>query len=139
MAKLKGNISISKDSEGVVNIRVQDEESRAHFIDIEMTKEEFADALFGLAARPVEFTLDKVERVGKRKVTQSIKLEMPLKDYSYGEEKRKMAKEIILRFALKQIEETGKGWVADLYLRSQTTFTRVGDREYVNTTMSYWG
>jgi hypothetical protein len=126
MAKLKGNITICRNSDGDISIEIQDEESRIKFFHAKISPQELGEGLTGLACRPIEFELNKTENVGKRKVTRDIKLEMPKGDYGYGDEKRK------------EIETTGKGWIADLYLRSQNSFKTVGDREYVNTTMSYW-
>lgn len=47
--KFTGNITISRDNHEVINIRLQDKNSRAEFVDVQMTLEDFTLAITGLA------------------------------------------------------------------------------------------
>lgn len=71
---LKGTLCITKNSENKVVLRVRDASSRQEFLYLEMSKAEFADALFGLAERPVTMQVEGLHSVGKVKETKEGKV-----------------------------------------------------------------
>jgi len=71
MSNFKGNISITRGSNNMINIRIRDNDSRTEFVDVEMTLEDFASAVTGLAAVDVVGDVRGLDRVGKVKVLES--------------------------------------------------------------------
>lgn len=71
---MKGTVTIGRDSRNVVNITVTEEASRQTIVVASLTREQFADALTGLAYTPCE--LDRiispgnVNKIGMRKETK---------------------------------------------------------------------
>lgn len=71
MNNFKGNISITRDSNNMINIRLRDKASRTEFVDVQMTLEDFASAVTGLAELNVVGTVRGLEQVGKVRVLES--------------------------------------------------------------------
>lgn len=71
MNNFKGNISITRSSNNMINIRLRDKASRTEFVDVQMTLEDFASAVTGLAELNVVGTVRGLEKVGKVRVLES--------------------------------------------------------------------
>lgn len=71
MSNFKGNISITRDSNNMINIRLRDKASRTEFVDVQMTLEDFALAMTGRAEADVIGDVRGLDRVGKVKVLES--------------------------------------------------------------------
>lgn len=71
MNNFKGNISITRSSDNMINIRLRDKASRTEFVDVQMTLEDFASAVTGLAEVGVVGTVRGLEKVGKVRVLES--------------------------------------------------------------------
>lgn len=65
MNKLEGKVSIIKNTEGKVTIRVEDKNSGIRFLEVDMESSEFAEAIFGLTNRPCNYTTRGFENLGK--------------------------------------------------------------------------
>lgn len=105
--KYQGALTISKYQGGQrgsgVTVSLRDNLSKCEIIDIDISVEEFAQALFGLGDRPCEFEA-RVKNLGKTRETKSERIKPPeIKDY-------KRSKEIAAK-ALKPYEIDG--WYGD--------------------------
>lgn len=76
MATLQGKLSISKDSQGQVTVRIADQASGITFVTAALTGEEFANALFGLARTSVTLTVEGLDHVGHVKETEAVELKV---------------------------------------------------------------
>jgi len=132
---IKGRITISNPSDGLVSIRMKDEVSGARFIEIRMTHEDFMQGIMGLAERPIDMEVEHLEKVGKQKHTKELIIKLP----KGNQDRKESAKELISLAAIKESQRTGKLWIADMYLNSQNSFFYKDGIEYARTTMSYWG
>lgn len=81
MSNFRGNISITRSSNHVINIRLRDKASRTEFVDVQMTLEDFASAVTGLAAVDVFGDVRGLDRVGKVKVLESRQTTYPGNSY----------------------------------------------------------
>ena len=68
--KFTGNITINRDNRDVINIRLQDKCSRAEFVDVQMTLEDFTLAITGLAKVEVKGEVRGLEVLGKIRVNE---------------------------------------------------------------------
>jgi hypothetical protein len=109
MQAIKANLSITRDSNDKMNIRVQDEASRATFLEIPIEPHDLMMALTGLAYIDVNAVVNELDIVGKQKITEKRSIECPLSGYSKKEE------------LVKWLEGHGKeeGWEVHSYLGSQ--------------------
>lgn len=82
MSNFKGNISISRCSNDMINIRLRDKASRAEFVDVQMTLEDFASAVTGLAEVDVIGDVRGLDKVGKVKVLESRQTVYPGESYA---------------------------------------------------------
>lgn len=64
---LSGRLTISRCNTGVVRLELIDDRSFSRVVEIEISKEEFAEALFAHAQRPCSFELSDLSLVGKRR------------------------------------------------------------------------
>lgn len=116
MKELKGNVTISKTYSGDgqhMEIRIQDENSRAIFVIAKMSMEEFAHAITGLADRPVNMKVRGLENVGKMK--EQKELVFPISSYAAHNEAEEKCQQY-----------TDEGWKANNYFRSQKSFFSEG-------------
>lgn len=81
MNNFKGNISITRDSNNMINIRLRDKASRTEFVDVQMTLEDFALAMTGRAEADVIGDVRGLGRVGKVKVLESRQTVYPGNSY----------------------------------------------------------
>jgi hypothetical protein len=83
LMRIKGTITITRPHGGnagdYASIRIQDDESRIHFVEVEVTLHGFAEALLGLGEVPMEADVRGLEYVGKTKVTETRQIVYPLK------------------------------------------------------------
>lgn len=81
MSNFRGNISITRSSNNMINIRLRDKLSRTEFVDVQMTLEDFASAVTGLAEVDVVGDVRGLDRVGKVKVLESRQTTYPGNSY----------------------------------------------------------
>ena len=70
MSNFKGNIRITINSNNMVNIRLRDKASRAEFVDVQMTLENYALAVTGSSDVDVFGDVRGLDKVGKVKVLE---------------------------------------------------------------------
>lgn len=120
--EIKANISISRDSSNKMRLRVQDETSRATFLEMEFSMADFMQALTGLAytdaAKAEVFALDVV---GKQKVTEARSVVFPGVSYDRNE----------MSAWLKQNCQE-EGWRLDSYLGSQSSIYQRDGKTVLN-------
>ena len=116
--KIKANICISRDSSDTMRLKVQDEASRATFLELEISPHDLMMALTGLAyvdAKNAE--VRALDVVGKNKVTEPRSIKYPGNPFD---------SRIDMQTWL-----TGNanedGWIVNPYLGSQTSIARNGD------------
>lgn len=119
--KIQGNITISKDSRNIVRVRLQCEESRAVFAEAELTLEQFAQVITGLACVEVPIEVRNLGVVGKRKISEKRSAKFPLKYYKTEE---------LRKWLLGNCQE--EGWRIDDYLGSQTSVEYADDGAVLN-------
>ena len=121
-SNLKGSITITRSSRDVICIRLEDDNSRIGFLELEMQPEDFAMALTGLGYQPIEFTVRGLENIGKFKVSERRTITCPGKDL-YDRSKLE-----------KWLEENAKedGWNVLTYLGSQGSIRSVPEGQELN-------
>ena len=126
-----GSITISKNSNDVIRIKIRDENSRIDFCKLEMTQDQFTSALFGLAETSCLVYVDNLKNVGKKKEVKPFKFEIP---NNLGNWAARDVKEI-KKIANSKCPE---GWEVNHYYNSQKTFTYQGEKKFVNTSIVRW-
>jgi hypothetical protein len=126
--KIAGAITMLAGEKGL-SIEIHDKSSHTTFCRIQLTPVQFAQAMGRLAYTETEkmevFALD---RVGKKEETMRVEYPLP---HGTKSRDKKIGIEVI---------ETNcpEGWVADIYLNSQGSFTTKDDIQYVHTIIRRW-
>lgn len=81
MNNFKGNISITRSSNNMINVRLRDKVSRTEFVDVQMTLEDFALAVTGLAEVDAVGDVRGLDKVGKVRVLESRQTVYPGESY----------------------------------------------------------
>lgn len=97
-----------------MTISIRDEVSGIRFVEVSLSMEEFAEAITGLGARPVEADLRGLEHVGKTKVTEARSVAIP---DSVGRYDRGAIESWIKE------NRQEEGWFVDSYLGQQDSLT----------------
>ncbi len=119
---MEGKITLSRNSSGIISMKIEDKKSGIDFIEIELNSEDFTDALFGIACRPCIFKTRSLESIGKEQITEEVIIEI---------DKARDKKE-----ALRKVSELDStdGWEYSTYLGNQDSFFSKDDKHYVRTT-----
>lgn len=123
--KLKGEIGMGRPSgcdPECIRIEVRDQNSRISFLSIKIGLEDFARALTGQWAIPVDLEVQGLEYVGKVKETKPLVIEMPQDTWKEKELAEKLA-----------IAQTDEGWRPSLYFDSQSSFFTKDGKRYAQT------
>lgn len=123
--KFNGTISISRNSNDLINIRIKDDPSRTEFIDVEMSMEDFAHAITGLSGVAVEGEVRGLDRIGKERVRESRSVLQP-------KELTHKPREKTVEWLKANCQE--EGWILDTHLGSQGSLKSDG---IGNTTINY--
>ena len=118
----KCGISISKDSRGIVCIRLRDKSSRCEFVNLEMSTEDFADALFGLAEVEASYSSAGLDILGKERVVQR-RSALYTGPVTYD-------KSVMSRWLRENCQE--EGWEVSTYLGSQHSVQKVNGDTYLH-------
>lgn len=110
--KMPGKLKISRTTntleEDYVTITVGDLASRTTFLSMKMSILEFGSCILGMSERPVELTVKGIDRIGKRKITESRKATFEGCLYN---------RETLEAMVSEHCQESG--WIVDNYLGSQ--------------------
>ena len=116
----KVQISVSRNSSGMVGLRVVDSASHIAFLDVSMTLEAFAEIITGLSYVEAEAEFRGLDNVGKIKIVEKRRVTCPLDTYDKIE---------LSDWLDKNCQE--EGWKLDTYLGSQGSVVRTQDGETV--------
>ena len=105
---IQANVSISRDSNENIRIRITDNASRIQFVELKMSPHDFAMATTGLSFVPVEAIVTGLEHVGMQKVSEPRTVDCPLNTYDRNE---------LMAWLIDNAQEPG--WTLDAYLGSQ--------------------
>lgn len=111
--KLPAKVTITRDSNNMIRIRIRDDASRVDFATAEMTVEAFGFAVTGLSGLPAEVTVAGLEFIGKTKVAEQRIAGCPLNTYDKTE---------LQAWLVANAQEAG--WQLDTYLGSQNSVSR---------------
>lgn len=121
--KIKASITISRDSNDIINVRIEDRASHIEFARMEFTPHDFMMALIGLSSVDAQSAeVIGLDAVGKRKVTETRSIVYPGKSY---DDRDKMRAWLI---------ENGKeeGWIVHPHLGSQRSISTVTGKTTLN-------
>jgi len=113
--KHKARLTISRyqGDGGGIHIRVKDEEAGIEFLDLEVSLEEFANALTGMGMVPANMEVRGIENVGKR--IERMTFTFPLPEYTTYKDRKRIAAQVAQEVA-------PEGWTASSYFGSQESF-----------------
>ena len=114
--KIKAELGISRNSSGVITIRLADEASRVGFVEVSVTPEQFALAITGLCLSDVDVTCRGLDVVGKTVVKGRREIFCPIKSYD---------KKVFEQWLTDNAQE--EGWKLSVYLGSQGSITYKDD------------
>jgi hypothetical protein len=114
--KLKGKITISRNSDDVIRITIEDSLSHIEFVEFELDLESYAKAVSGQGCIHGEFSVRGLDKVGKKIEQKPLVFEVP---------DRWGAKDWAQANAHKFAEE---GWTASTYFASQSSIRYEGDK-----------
>lgn len=117
-------VSINRRSDDLIIIEVTDETSRARFLQLEMTPEQFALAVTGLGFREARGTVMALDVVGKRRIDEDRQVVYPGKSYE--------GRDVMRAWLEANCQEPG--WHLDSYLGSQRS---VGHNAAGETVLNY--
>lgn len=78
---MKGDLTISRTSNGLIHIQVRDDASRLVFADISIRPEDFGNCITGMSHVAMKFSVSGLQNVGKVKDVMTI--EFPLPEHNY--------------------------------------------------------
>lgn len=130
----KGKITISRpnysDGKEVIQISISDDDAVVKFLTVEIGLEDFTKALTGQSRMPVEFEINALDCVGKKRETKCIEFKISDKSMYKGRS------ELAIKEAKKH---TPDGWIADEYYGSQRSFFYKFEHEqWARTTIYRW-
>jgi hypothetical protein len=117
MSNFKGSVSISRNSNDQVNIRIHDSASGTEFVDIQMTLENYALLITGLSRVEATGDVRGLDRVGKHRVIEQRSVVCPLVDV--------WDKKVFRQWLIENCQE--EGWELNSYLDSQTSVSNNKD------------
>jgi hypothetical protein len=116
VSNFKGSVSISRNSNDQVNIRIHDSASGAEFVDIQITLENYALLITGLSRVEATGDVRGLDKVGKQKVIEQRSVVCPLDGWD---------KKVFRHWLIENCQE--EGWELNSYLDSQTSVSNNKD------------
>lgn len=114
--EIKAGLSVSRDSSGVIHVRIRDDASRNEFVDLKISPESFGLAITGLSEVECEATVSKLGTVGQKKIQENRRAACPIDTYD---------KKILERWLEENCQEPG--WHLVTYLGGQKSVVRDQD------------
>lgn len=124
MKKINASISISRQSDGKVHIRITDEDAVVEFVDLEMDAASFGKAVTGLSGMKCKARVQHLRNVGKKRERLDAVQRVPIQTL------KKLGIESYDSKALEgYLEEhcQREGWTIRPYLGSQTSVEQDGN------------
>lgn len=110
MNRFKGAVTISRNSNDEVNLRIHDAASGIEFIDIQLTLENYAMLITGLSRVEATGEVRGLDKVGKTRIIEQRSVVCPLGGYD---------RKVFQQWLIDNCQE--EGWELDSYLGSQTS------------------
>jgi hypothetical protein len=114
-------LGITRSSNGKYYIRIGCETSHTNFCELELTGEQFAEAITGLYSSDIKGSIKGLDRVGKTRVREARSVVCSLKTWD---------RDVLQQWLLENCQE--EGWLIDAYLGSQTSIKTVEDGTQLN-------
>ncbi len=111
--KIKAALSISRDSRGIINIRVDDKTSRITFVELEVSPENFANAVTGFSFQDCDGEVIGLEHIGKARVNEKRSVIYPKAEFDQRSMKR---------FIEENCQE--EGWIVSSHLGSRCSIEK---------------
>lgn len=122
---MKGKLTISRPSYGdnreKINIVVMDQASRLKFLSIEIDYADFTKCITGLSEVSCDLTVNELENVGKKKITENRSVICPIRSYEKG---------ILRDWLINNKQEDG--YILDPYLGSQSSIQMCNEGTVLN-------
>jgi len=119
-------------SNGVINIRLYDDNAGVKFIDLELSPEDFCDATMGRLSRlRCKAEVSNLDKVGKTLKIDHITYKIDNNTIYNNDKREELAR-------TKAIENCPEGWTPDLYFGSQNSFTHKGDELWAKCIIRKW-
>lgn len=117
--KIKGSVSISRNSRDEVNIRIHDAASGTEFVDVSLSLENYALLITGLSRVDCQGEVRGFDKVGKNKIHETRSVVCPVGGYD---------KKVFQEWLVDNCQEAG--WELNTYLGSQNSLTtnELGER-----------
>lgn len=110
MNNFKGSVTISRNSNDEVNLRIHDSASGIEFVDIQLTLENYAMLITGLSRVEATGEVRGLDKVGKTRIIEKRSVVCPLGGYD---------KKVFQQWLIDNCQESG--WELDSYLGSQSS------------------
>lgn len=111
----QANITMTRQSDNRVCIRIQDENSRQLVVEFTMTLEDYAKAITGLGYVEGKASYcKKFDILGKEKIVESREVVVPIHTYD---------KDILAQWII--VNKKEEGWYIDAYLGAQSSIRNV--------------
>lgn len=123
---IKGAMSITRSNHDKINIRAECSTSHTHFIDIELSLEEFAFLVTGCHMDNLKMEVNNLERVGKTRVREERQVLLDYNDYRISQ----FDKEAMSRWLAYHCRE--EGYIVNTYLGSQGSVKYVDNGALLN-------
>lgn len=107
------SLTISRNSDDIINLTIKDNISRLTFVELNLTLEQYALASTGLSYIECSGSIRQLDKVGKEKITEERSVVYP-KGHSYD-------KTLLRGWLIDNCQE--KGWELDSYLGSKDSVT----------------
>ena len=121
---IKGEISCARTNHNKIHIAIKCSSSRAEFLDVEITAEQFGQLVTGMYLSDINMSVDKLDIVGKKKVVEVRSVEFSNKNG---------LREYQEQWLVDNCQE--EGWTINPYLRSQSSVKYVDGKTILNYTV----
>lgn len=133
--ELKGKISFRIERDGAF-LEVQDDNSGAHFLKIELSQEQLCRVLSREMSVECSMEVFGLSKLGKKRENESFVFEIPTEVY-YKRRDDKFA-EISKICNETLLKNKGNDWVSDNYYNSQDSFFERGGKMFARTFIRRW-
>lgn len=124
---INGQMQITRNNHNKIHIEVQCSESLAHFLDIELTTDEFAMLVTGCHQSDIKMKVRGLDKVGKRRIREDRQVKCPLTTYN---------RDALSKWIDDHCQEDG--WLVSNYLGSQSSIKSVDDGTLLNYSVCKW-
>lgn len=125
--KIDGNISISRCSNGMIHISIEDNLSCMTFVVGSMTAEDFGNAVTGLSVQPISLEVCGLDVVGKKQIIEDRAV------VYNGSQGSFVCRKELEKWLEKNYKE--EGWIVNSYLGGQSSIEYADNKIILNFTV----